>query len=214
MCPSDDGAVREADLTGAWRRRRLTVCGAVLQRRTVCTWLQAGRWFVDVRTGGAAAAFAGTSVWDAPSMRWLHLVDSARGRPVDDRARLRWDGATLVERGRLSGVPFVERWSRLDGDRRPLDVRVFPAPGHPAGVYVRVGTWAAAVLRLDPGSAAAVWQRSNRHGWLLQQAFGAVELLAHPAVEPGRAEGAGRWVAVAPEATARGAATPAHPPRE
>lgn len=139
-------------------------------------WVQAGRWFADVRVPRAglteavldrAQAFSGTLVCDGTTVTWRHDIDSL-GRPpgYEDHAEIEWSADTLVERG----AGYVEVWERHGrpgaGAGAVLEQRD-PGDGRLTGRVVAAGDFAVAVWSSPSPGGTAVSLTGGRpsRGW-------------------------------------------------
>jgi hypothetical protein len=194
----------QATFDGAWHRRSLAVAGFAVQRDTMAVWVQAGRWFVDLRRGRTtASAVAGRTTWETPVMTWHHLLDNARARAaVTDVGVLEHrTGGELVERGRHRGVPFVEVWRR---SRRPdaLRAAVRGALTEPDGVACRCDDLIVVVARSPITQAVCGSCWSDVGGsWRLLWGVGEPCAVPRPLLEVDRADPGDGWQAVAGEGT-------------
>jgi hypothetical protein len=122
-----------ADLEGLWHREFMETPGLGIDRTTYVTWLQAGRFFCDLRQPADLACFrdvrclrelsveqlrelarqegfAGALTLDGDIAEWHRQIDFQPGSGIADRARVVPDGAALMEYG--TERPYVERWLR------------------------------------------------------------------------------------------------------
>ena len=160
-----------ADLAGAWRRVSIAIGAGPASEPASVVWIQVGDVYADLRiprdAAGAPVSFAGTTVWDAPTLRWIHDLDldPAGG---DDVGALDLDGDELVERGTSAGpdgpVPYTEVWQRLPGSHPPhLALRREDG----LGVLVRTGAHALVVVdeRSLGGAYLACHRTGSDDGW-------------------------------------------------
>jgi len=151
-------------------------------------WLQAGRWYADLRiptidTGGAVEAFAGPARWDAPLFTWDHHLDWLGTFPSDE-GTFEDVGDELVERGSFvdgdRDVPYEERWERAAESANFLVARSTSAPGR--GVLVEVGAYRLVLVdaREVGGEFSARRDERRREGWTTTfvrgSELGAIEL--------------------------------------
>lgn len=146
------------EFTGGWVRVSIALGDAPATEDKLVWWLQATSRHADLRVpletegerreSAGSLAFAGTTVWEPPSLTWLpdlELVPS--GFP--DTGVVTWDGADLLESGSTvtGGVPvaYVERWRRLPDTAAPL-----LALSRPGGRLVRTGSLALSIVDERP----------------------------------------------------------------
>lgn len=163
------------EFTGGWIRLSIALGEAPATENMLVWWLQSTSRHADLRVAldadGENIAFAGTTVWDPPSLTWLpdlELVPS--GFP--DTGVVAWDGEDLLESGTtvIGGVsvPYVERWQRLPDTAAPL-----LALSRPGGRLVRTGNLALSILDERPagGEFHAVGWRSHAGGWTIDHCW-------------------------------------------
>ena len=204
-----------ADLSGAWRRVSIAVGGGPAREPASVVWLQVGDVYADLRiplgATGSPASFAGTTVWDPPTLRWIHDldVDPSGG---EDVGALERDADDLVERGSSDGpggpVPYTEVWRRLPGSGPPhLALRREDG----LGLLVRTGAHTVSVVdeRSAGGAFQACYRTGSDDGWTvaLRLGQGADHLPGPPVADVGAdvVLGGHRWhVASAPAASPPG----------
>ena len=159
-------------LDGAWRRAGLSLEGGPFVEHSNVLWLQAGRFFADLRSPYGpveparrhlddAQAFSGHSHYDPPRMTWRHDLDTMpRAAGHQDTAVIEHHGAMLVERG----DGYVERW-QLEGVTSGAALvaqRHQPGSGAPVARLVVIAHLALAVWREPvPGGAALACRRGS-----------------------------------------------------
>jgi hypothetical protein len=165
------GCRTPATLWGAWERGELTCDGRLHAGLGRAVWLQAGRWYVDVRGPGGFASdtcFAGSTKWEAPYLTWAHDIDRMDESGGMDRGHMTFEGDDLIEQGEfIAGMArsYRERWCRLPGPAAPL----LAARAH-RGLALRVGDHAAAVVddRESTGAFTARYWRRSGPEWELE----------------------------------------------
>lgn len=182
---------------GAWVRRSRSLGAAGAEEVSDVVWVQAGRWFADVRvprgepTEAAldrAQAFTGSLVCDGTAVTWRHDIDSL-GRPAgyEDHAEIEWSADTLIERG----AGYVEVWERhgRPGTGAVLEQR-HPSDGRLTGRVVAAGNFTVAVWSSPAPGGTAVSLTGGRPGRGWTVGIGVVPWDAiGAAVEGGQAPG-------------------------
>ncbi len=164
-----------AEFTGGWLRASIALDGGEPAEDSLVWWLQAPSKHADLRvplsSGGQSMSFAGTTVYEEPSLTWLpdlELVPS--GFP--DTGVVSWDGDALLEAGSFvvdgRDVPYLERWVRLPDTDGPL-----LALSRPGGRLVRTGVLALTVVdeRATGGAFNAVAWRLTDSGWVVDHCW-------------------------------------------
>jgi hypothetical protein len=179
-----------ADLQSAWRRDGRSLNGGAWDEISDVLWLQAGRYFCDLRTPLPGAtpthmldqpqAFSGSVQVSGGYISFHHDLDSlARDPAHPDQGTVHRLGDAMYERG----PGFEERWvvASLPGDRVAVaECREGPtADASIAARIVRVGPQAIAVWG---GPMAGGAQFRARHGWETDRA------LRHDNDDPWRVE--------------------------
>jgi hypothetical protein len=132
-------AVSLASLTGTWRRRWIRWPGGREDATTRVWWVQAGRYYGDLRLPANADAaadatetaegFAGELVESQDIFHWRRNLD-LRPTGKADMGRLRYTDASMrvmIEEG--AEEPYVELWERVGSAEAPLALRLDPANG-------------------------------------------------------------------------------------
>ena len=164
-----------ARFVGAWQRAELRLDGAVADpdEDAEVLWLQAERWYADLRVplvdpGGPVEAFAGPARWDDPQFTWEHHLDWLGTYP-SDVGTFESDGAELVERGTfVSGdavIEYEERWVRAGPDTDFVVAR--GAVGSGMAVLVEVGRHRLVLVdqRTDGGEFSVQRAERSGEGW-------------------------------------------------
>jgi hypothetical protein len=163
------------EFTGGWVRVSIALGDAPPIEDMLVWWLQAPSRHADLRLplepGGELVAFAGTTVWEPPSLTWLPALELVpSGFP--DTGVVRWDGTELLETGStvIDGVPtaYVERWRRLPGTAAPL-----LALSRPGGRIVRAGSLALSIVDERPagGEFQAIAWRQDGDAWTVDHCW-------------------------------------------
>jgi hypothetical protein len=183
------------EIRGVWRRRSIAVDGGAPEENAYVLWVQAAETFADLRVphsseGNRVEAFAGTTEWDSPRLRWNHIVDWNRGFAGYDCGDIDWREGALVERGTFSEGDrtrdYEEVWDPVDpGDQ-------YLALTADAAIIVQVGAYSLAMRdRRDRGASfdvrAARW--SAELGWQDTYVFGAGRRLPSSAAAARDADG-------------------------
>ncbi len=165
------------EFIGAWRRVGLVIDG--VRRVDYCDvlWLQSPDWFVDIRTHlqpgvgpsaddphsafAAEFAFAGTTEFIDPRLRWNHMLDSREAAPPDENP-VAWQDDLLIETGAFEWqgrlVPFIEEWGHLGSSE---------VSGVGRDDYVRVEAAGLAIeASVDTGGFRAVKHRHRDGAWV------------------------------------------------
>jgi len=163
------------EFTGGWIRVSIALGNAAPLEDMLVWWLQSTSRHADLRVPleaeGEGVAFAGTTVWEPPSLTWLPALElTPSGFP--DTGVVSWDGEELLERGTtvIDGVsvPYLERWRRLPDTSAPL-----LALSRPGGRLVRTGNLALTLVDERPGGGefhAVAW-RKHAGGWMLDHCW-------------------------------------------
>lgn len=190
-----------AEFRGLWRRRSVAIDGAVAEEPALALWWQSTELFIDVRWGldgpsgdgdtlSVDRVMTGSTAYEPSGfLTWHHQTDSVAGDGAD-RSAVHFDGADLVEVGRLDGGPgteprdFVEIWRRVDGE--DPEVRIVDT----GGVRVcaaRAGGWTvdARVPHDGAQSTAVRIEYQGSAAWVLQGEFPGSVVHGDP-VSPGR----------------------------
>lgn len=172
------------EFTGGWRRISISINAGPPVEDSVVWWLQSVTRHADLRVprdpGVEAVSFAGTTVWDAPSLTWLPDLEWVPN-DVPDTGVVSWDGADLFEAGTSvvdgAQVAYVERWRRLPETRGPL-----LALRRAHGRLVRTGTLALTVVDERPcgGGFSAVAWRLVEDAWTVDHCWPADASAAPP----------------------------------
>ena len=145
------------DVRGVWQRSLLVRPDGTRDITGFVVWMQGTRYFVDLRQPAGRPHFDGPDNLTAPQLAWLARQEGFAGELVQDgeyvewrraldfqppagnpdSARLWFEGATLVEKGRHS--PYVEHWEKLPTSLPRID----------ASARLRQGGRDAALLRCD-----------------------------------------------------------------
>jgi hypothetical protein len=177
------------EFTGGWVRVTIALGDAPPHEDMLVWWLQAASRHADLRTplngDGERVAFAGTTVWDQPSLSWLPALELVpSGFP--DTGVVAWDGTDLLESGTTvvdgAPVPYVERWRRLPDTATPL-----LALSRPGGRLVRTGNLALSMVDARPagGEFHAVAWRLDTGGWTVDHAWPSEVQAPPPPPDPG-----------------------------
>lgn len=165
--------------TGTWRRTSISIDGALPSEPAEVVWIQVGDVYADLRVphhpGEPVGSFAGTTSWEAPSLRWSHELDLVTGG-TDDVGAITGEGDDLVESGtfELDGrtVPYLERWRRQPtGAGEVLALR--RSDGH--GILVRSDDHAITVCddRHSGGAHLACYRTCTAGTWSAVLVLGA-----------------------------------------
>ena len=163
-----------AEFTGGWVRTSIALGDEPACEDMLVWWLQSTSRHADLRVplgpGAERVAFAGTTVWEPPSLTWLpdlELVPS--GFP--DTGVVTWASADLLERGTTvvggASVGYVERWRRLPDTAAPL-----LALSRPGGRIVRTGSLALSIVDNRPAGGefhAIAWRHAG--GWTIDHCW-------------------------------------------
>jgi len=166
-----------ADLSGVWRRESIAISGGVAFEDSVVYWLQAGKYFADMRwplepTDEATrqpSAFAGQVQWSVPRIRFCHEIDYSKEH-FEDVACLALVDGRLIERGKVNvanqEIEFEEVWvpcivAESIVAETSLNMHVARATSG-LGYIVHVHNYAIALWELGSDFNAACWRRT---GW-------------------------------------------------
>jgi hypothetical protein len=173
-----------AEFTGGWLRVSMSLDGAPPFEDMVVWWLQSASKHADLRVpltpAGDCIAFAGTTVWDPPSLTWIPDLELVPNE-FPDTGVVSWDGEDLLEAGSFvidgADVPYVERWQRLPDTAGPLI-----ALSKPAGRIVRTGALALTVVDERPsgGEFKTIAWRLIDGVWALNHCWPAEASAARP----------------------------------
>ncbi len=168
-----------AGLDGCWKR-----AGRILnddpQKREPCRgwWLQAGRYFADLRVNDGTAVhfldetrvFAGTVEGKYPEIEFFH--EASTHGPVADRAIFSREGGYLVERGE----GYVEFWAQITPGIEVwhLDLKTMGLPVE-YGSIVASDDHAVALCQVS----GQVWgfKLARSSNWVLEVGVGPVRML-------------------------------------
>ncbi len=100
------------------RRGRMKIGSAEPFEDKTVLWLQAGRWFADIRicnrSDGEHEGFAGLIDWQNPFLRFHHLVNISGTLSSDDIGTIEFTDFGCYERGTFTHeneqIPFEEKW--------------------------------------------------------------------------------------------------------
>jgi hypothetical protein len=154
MSPRGERPVELVDLQGAWRRDGRTLSDDPPAEVADVLWLQAGRYFCDLRTLSPHAesthildqpqAFSGTVMVDQGAISFHHDLDSLPRDPAHpDEGTVHRLANVMFERG----PGFEERWvvASLPGDDVSLAELCPSDEARPLARIVRIGSIALAV---------------------------------------------------------------------
>jgi hypothetical protein len=173
-----------AEFTGGWQRASMSLDGAPPFEDMVVWWLQSSTKHADLRVPltpvGDCICFAGTTVWEPPSLTWIPDLELVPNE-FPDTGMVTWDGEDLLEAGTFvidgAEVGYVERWRRLPDAAGPL-----LALSKPAGRIVCTGSLALTVVDERPlgGEFKAVAWRLMNEAWTLNHCWPADATAARP----------------------------------
>jgi allophanate hydrolase len=155
----DGTGVTRADLSHrSWHRQALAVPGACVDETTEVEWLQAGEFYIDLRTPAdmptitgasldgltrddllalcAQQGFAGRLAVDGDEWTWWRDVDLHPAEPLPDRGRLKLSDGLLIESG--IGRDYYEDWVAAPGAEDAIELSLRDDTGR-AGMLLRVG---------------------------------------------------------------------------
>ena len=157
------------EFTGGWLRVSIALDGGAPYEDMVVWWLQSASKHADLRVPltpvGDGISFAGTTVWQEPSLTWLPDLELVPNE-FPDTGVVSWDGDDLLEAGSFleDGVEvrYVERWRRLPDTSGPL-----LALSSASGRLVRTGDLALSIVdaRESGGEFNAVAWRLTAGAW-------------------------------------------------
>jgi hypothetical protein len=156
-----------AEFTGGWVRVSIALDDAAPYEDTLVWWLQSSVAHADLRVpfspDGEVISFAGTTVWQDPSLTWIPAFELVPNE-FPDTGVVSWDGGDLLEAGMTGEVSYVERWRRMPDTTGPLQ-----ALSKPTGRVVRTGDRAITIIdeRESGGAFQAVAWRLVDDVWLV-----------------------------------------------
>ncbi len=182
-----------ADLSGVWRRESIAISDGVAFEDSVVYWLQAGKYFADMRwplepTDKATrqpSAFAGHVQWSAPRIRFCHEIDYSKEH-LEDVACIALVDGRLIERGKVNvanqEIEFEEVWmpcivaesivaESVVAEASP-NMHVARATSG-LGYIVHIHNFAIALWELGSDFSAACWHRADEcAAWELLNSIG------------------------------------------
>ena len=154
---------------GVWKRESIALDGGAPFEDSNVYWLHAGDYFADMRwpkgdeSIGGLSAFAGTTHWDPPKMRFDHELD-LHETTAQDVGTLVFADNKLIESGEAvlpdKSVRFEEVWVRVSEPLASDCVARYVAD-ESAGFIVRVGEFLAILEKKNDVLSAATWRREK-----------------------------------------------------